>query len=78
MVEKVVEHGNNCIGSLSDIECLDHKVCDLLGNVFEYDINYHYTRILTDESYLAWYGITAYPEHCTFSGGSKNRLYDCK
>ena len=67
-VEIVVKHGNNCIGSLSNIECFIHKVCDLLGNVFYYDVNYHYPRILVNESYLAWYGLTTYPEHSTFSG----------
>ena len=71
MVEKVVEHGDNCIGSLSNVEFFIHKVCDLLGNVLEYDVNYHYPRILADESYLAWYGLTAYPKHGTFSGGEE-------
>ena len=67
----MVEHRNKRIGSLSNIESFIHKVCNLLGNVLEYDINYHYPRILADESYLAWYGLTTYPEHSTFSGGKK-------
>ena len=67
----MVKHGDNCIGSLPNIESFIHKVCDLLGNVLEYDVNYHYTMITAAESYLAWYNFTAYPKHCTLSGGEK-------
>ena len=67
----MVKHGDNCIGSFSNIEGFIHKVCDLLGNVLEYDINYHYTMIIAAESYLTWYSFTAYPKDCTLSRGEE-------
>ena len=71
MVEIVVKHENNCIASLSNIECFIHEVCNLLGNVLEYDVNHNHHRMLANESYLVWYGLTTYRKHGKFSEGKE-------
>ena len=69
MAEKMMNHGDNCIGPLPNVVRFVYQVRDLLKM---YNAIYHYyPRKLAAGSYLPWYGFTTYAKHGAFSGGQK-------